>query len=79
LPTETPTPTPTETLTPSPTFTPTLDFFIEVELSDGQGARIERTVTAGDYTIVILLFVLLVSVWGMWLLNFLREWRGAKE
>jgi hypothetical protein len=56
-----------------------LDFFIEVELSDGQGARIERTVTAGDYTIVILLFVLLVSVWGMWLLNFLREWRGAKE
>lgn len=80
--TETPVPTltltPSETPTPTPTFTPTLEMFIEVELSDGQGARIERTVSAGEYTISVLLFVLIVSIWGMWLFNFLREWRGER-
>lgn len=74
IPTETP--EPTMTLTPSATFTPTLDFFIEIPLGDGMGARVERSVTAGDYTIIILTFVLLISFWGYALL---RELRGDKS
>lgn len=75
---ETETPTPTLTLTPTPTYTPTLELYMETVLSEGQGARFERTVSAGEFSISLLLFVLVVSIWGMWLFNFLREWRSGR-
>lgn len=75
---ETETPTPTLTLTPSATPTPTLVFYTETVFAEGQGARFERTVTAGDYTTNTLLFVLLVSLWGMFFFNLLREWRNGR-
>lgn len=80
MPTETPeptlTPTPTETPTATPTFTPTPDFFVVVQLDDdNQYARFERSFTAGDSLISLLLFVLVLSIWG---LHILRELRGDK-
>jgi hypothetical protein len=61
---------------PTPTPTPTPNFYSEFELSEGNAARVENTVTAGDYVEILLLFVLLVSLWGIFLL---RELRGEKS
>jgi hypothetical protein len=75
---ETETPTPTLTLTPTPTYTPTLIYSTETAFDGGHGARFERTVTAGDYSVTVLLFLILISIWGMWFFNYLREWRGNR-
>jgi hypothetical protein len=81
--TETPlpslTPTPSETPTPTATFTPTLVYVVETTFSEGQGARFERVVTAGDFTIVILLAALLFTLWGMMLYQWLRTWKAERK
>lgn len=77
--TETATPTPTETLTPTPTYTPTLAYYTETALSDGQGARFDRTVTAGDFTIVLLLAAILFTLWGTLLYQWLRSWKAERK
>lgn len=81
--TETPlpslTPTPSETPTPTATYTPTLAFYAETVLSEGQGARFERTVTTGDYTIVILLAAILFTMWGHMLYTWLRHWKAERK
>jgi hypothetical protein len=81
--TETPipslTPTPSETPTPTATLTPTLAYYAETTLSEGQGARFERTVTAGDFTIVVLLAALLFTLWGMMLYQWLRSWKAERK
>lgn len=61
---------------PTPTPTPTPQLYTEYEISEGNAARVENIVTAGDYTIIILLFVLLVSFWGVFIL---RELRGVSK
>lgn len=61
---------------PTPTPTPTPQLYTEYEISEGNAARVENTVTAGDYTIIIILFVLLVSFWGVFIL---RELRGVSK
>jgi hypothetical protein len=61
---------------PTPTPTPTPNFFSEFELSEGNAARVENTVTAGDYVEILLLFVLVISFWGVFIL---RELRGDKS
>lgn len=75
--TETPAPTdtpiPTATFTPSPTFTPTLNFYIEVTTPAGEAARIERTVTIADYTQIVLLFAILISLWVMFIVQRFRR------
>lgn len=77
--TETATPTPTETLTPTPTYTPTLVYYTETALSEGNGARFAREVTAGDFTIVILLAAILFTLWGMMLYQWLRTWKAERK
>ncbi len=69
MPEETPTLTPTATLTPTVTLTPTLEFIQVVPVGDHYGAHIERTVTAGDFVIILLLFSVLLSMWGMYVLS----------
>jgi hypothetical protein len=59
------TPTPTETLTPTPTATATPNFYIEVVTPAGEAARIERTITAGDWVIIVLLTLILASHWAI--------------
>jgi hypothetical protein len=76
---ETETPLPTETLTPSPTFTPTLALSFLTELPDGRGAQFQRTVTADGYTTNLLLFAILISLWGMWFFNWLNSMRGGRD
>ena len=61
------TPTPTATPTETPTATPTPNFYIEVTTPAGEPARIERAVSGGDLVIIVLLFALLISIWGMYL------------
>ena len=81
--TETPipslTPVPSETPTPTPTFTPTLEFYSETAFSDGNGARFERTVTAGDFTVVVLLAAILFTMWGYLLYSWLRNWKAERK
>jgi len=76
---ETETPTPSVTPTPSETPTPTLEFYSEMVLSEGSGARFERTVTAGDYTVVVLLAAILFTMWGYILYQWLRHWKAERK
>lgn len=76
---ETETPTPTETLTPSPTFTPTLDVYMLTGLSDGAGARVDRTVSADGYMSNVLLVAILLSIWGMFFFAWLTKMRGGRD
>lgn len=66
--------TPTETLTPTPTYTPTLAVYVETVLSEGQGARFERTTTAGEYTTNTLLFVIIALMVGQFMYTWLKDW-----
>lgn len=70
---------PSETPTPTPTLTPTLVFYTESVFSEGQGARFERTVTAGDFTISILLVAILFTLWGNILYRWLRQWKSEQK
>jgi len=80
--TETPTPTPTltPTITPTPTLTPTPtpQYFYEATTeADSLPVRFERTVTMGDYAVILLLVAVLLSMWVMFLLIRLRP-KGGK-
>jgi hypothetical protein len=77
--TETPIPSLTPTPSETPTPTATLAYYAETTLSEGQGARFERTVTAGDFTIVVLLAALLFTLWGMMLYQWLRSWKAERK
>jgi len=48
-------------------------------LSEGSGARFERTVTAGDYTVVVLLAAILFTMWGYILYQWLRHWKAERK
>lgn len=73
--------TPTPSLTPEPTITPTptLALYTEMVLNSGNGARFERTVTAGDFTISLLLFVLIVLITAQFLYTWLRGWKAERR
>lgn len=79
--TETPTPTLTPSETPTLTLTPppTLEFYTEMVFSEGEGARFERTVTAGDYAVTVLLAAILFTMWGYILYQWLRNWRAERK
>jgi hypothetical protein len=69
--TETPSPTPTETPTITPTatatFTPTPNYYVELTAEpSGVPVRIERSVSAGELWIIVLLFFIAVSLWAMY-------------
>lgn len=71
--------TPSETPTPTQTYTPTPEFYSVTAFSEGQGARFERTVTAGDFTIVVLLAAILFTLWGYMLYTWLRHWKAGRQ
>lgn len=68
---QTPTEAPTVTLTPSPTNTPTPEPYLYVTLQpeepdeQGQMARLDYTVSAGEAYIALLLIANLLSGWGI--------------
>lgn len=70
--TDTPTPTPTATPTPAPT----PNYYVELTTPYGQGARIVREVTVSEFTIILLLLALLISIWVMYLSRRLKGGRG---
>lgn len=61
--------TPEPTLTPTATFTPTPNYYLEMLTPGGEAARIERTVTAGDWMIVVLLTLILASIWAKYVIE----------
>ena len=65
--TDTPTPTSTPTETPTQ-----LDFYIEMTTKGGEAARIERTVTAGDWMITVVLVIILASIWAQYVMDRIR-------
>lgn len=78
-PTETPTPPPTETLTPTATYTPTPNYYWEGTAEpSGVPVRVVREISASDYTIALLLFAILVSLWVMWLVTRLTSQKGGR-
>lgn len=63
----TPTPTDTPTPTPTPTPTATANYYLEMLTPAGEGARVDRTLRLDEFTIILLLFAVLVSIWLMYL------------
>lgn len=75
-PTETPTETlePTITPTPTETFTPTPNVWVEMTAEpSGLSARIGREATIVDYSILLVLIAILVSIWAMYFAQRLRR------
>lgn len=73
--TETPTstPEPTITLTPTETFTPTPNVWVELTAEpSGLPARIGREATIVDYSVLLVLICILVSMWAMYFAHRLR-------
>ena len=68
------TPEVTPEITPEVTAVPTADLYIEMITPAGHEARIERTISAGEGSIVVMLALLLASLWAMWLSQQAREW-----
>lgn len=62
--------------TEPPDTPPAPQLYTEFELIEGNFARVEHTVSAGDYVEILLLFFLVISLWGIFLL---RELRGDKK
>lgn len=78
--TETPTPTatlePTLTLTPTNTPTPTPNFYVEMTAEpSGLPARVGREMSIADYSVILLLVAILVSLWAMYIIDRLRGGR----
>jgi hypothetical protein len=78
--TETPTPTetlePTLTLTPTNTPTPTPNFYWEMTAEpSGLPARVAREMSPADYTQILLLVAILVSLWIFYIVGRWREGR----
>lgn len=76
--TETPTPTatlePTITPTPTETATPTPDYWVEMTAEpSGAPARIGREATIVDYSVLLVLVAILVSMWAMYFADRLRR------
>lgn len=76
---ETETPIPSETPTPTATFTPTLVYSSETVFAEGRGARFDRTMSAGEFTISILLIVIIFTLWGQFMYRWLRGWKAERR
>ena len=76
---ETQTPLPTEKSTTTATFTPTLVYSTETEFSEVRGARFDRTMSAGEFTISVLLIVLIFTLWGQFMYRWLRGWKAERR
>lgn len=76
---ETETPTPTLTPEPTPTPTATLNFYVEMETPGGEAARLERTITAGDSAVVVMLALILASLWAMYVASLFRDNRMKRS
>lgn len=75
-PTPTPTWTPTLTLTPTNTPTPTPNIYFEMTAEpSGLPARVAREMSPSDYTQILLLFAILVSLWIFFIVHRLKGGR----